>query len=107
MADLPGTTLRFRRTGGIFAGNVLETTVPADELPGELREVAAALDDIAASRAPDRAPFPDGYQYELVVERGRPAQRLIVGAGALPAELRPLVTYLERRATDERGGPSR
>lgn len=90
--------LSFRRSGGLFAGNVLATTVPIDE---ELEPLLERADLPAlAERSPIRGPGADVYQYELVLEGEGPPRRVIVQQTAVPDELRPLIEWLERRATE-------
>jgi hypothetical protein len=103
VAEAPAVRVRFRRTGGLFAGNALETTVSADELPAELQALAEELSAEALAQGPASVSRgADRYQYEFVVEGGASPQRAVVGDAAMPERLRPLVAFLERRATDER-----
>lgn len=107
MAEPRGLRLTFRRTGGLFAGNVLQTTVTEDELSepeaAELGELLGRVDiDDLAARAPIRGTGADRYQYDLTVQRGGQGRRVIVSGGAIPDELAPLIDWLERRATEER-----
>lgn len=107
VAEPGGLRLTFRRTGGLFAGNVLQTTVIEQELSdaqgAELGELLGPVDiDQLAARSPIRGPGADRFQYDLTVERGGQGRRVIVSAGAVPDELAPLIDWLERRATQER-----
>lgn len=101
--------IRFRRTGGLFAGDRLETTVDLDELPEEEadrleRDLSEVDLDELARASPVRGPGADAYQYDLTVERGGEVRELTVGETALPPELRRLVERLTRRAGEERRG---
>jgi hypothetical protein len=101
VAEPAGLRLSFRRSGGIFAGNVLATTVPID---AELKPLVERADLPAlAERSPITGPGADVYQYELVLEGEGPPQRVIVHQTVVPDELRPLIERLERRAEQERG----
>jgi len=73
-----------------------------DAEAAELAELLRGL-DVAALRAAagSAAPVPDGYRYELTVDRGQGREELSFGPGALPPELRPVIRALERRALDE------
>jgi hypothetical protein len=99
--DVPaGLRLSFRRSGGLFAGNVLVTSVSVDE---ELAPLVAEADlPKLAERSPIRGPGADVYQYELVLEGDGPPRRVVVQQTAVPDELRPLIERLERRAEAER-----
>ena len=100
MAEPAGLRLSFRRSGGLFAGNVLATSAPVDDELAPLVERANL--PALAERSPISGPGADVYQYELVLEDDRPPQRVIVQQTAVPDELRPLIERLERRAEDER-----
>lgn len=106
MDEPAATRVRFRRTGGLFAGNVLETSLDEQQLASpeaaELHRLIAAVDlaELAA-RSPIRARGADRYQYELEVDHGGERRHVIVSDGAIPDDLRALVTLLERRANEE------
>jgi hypothetical protein len=102
-----GRRVTLRRTGGLFAGNVLQTTVAEEELSApHAAELAALLApvDVAslAARSPIAGTGADRYQYDLAVEQGGETRRIIAPDGAVPEQLAPLVDWLERRATAER-----
>jgi hypothetical protein len=107
VTESAGPRLSFRRTGGLFAGNVLATSVAPEELDDEpARELEQLLGqtDVAslAEQSPMRGRGADTYQYELVVEEDDEPRQVIVDQTAIPEELRPLIDWLERRAEDER-----
>ena len=95
-----------RRTGGL-AGMRLEVTVDLATEPsgaGGLAELLGDVDVPALGRrgaAGGQAPVPDGFRYELILvgEGGR--EELSFGDTTMPAELRPVIRLLERRALDE------
>lgn len=104
MAD---ARIRFRRSGGLFAGDRLETSIELAELPQEeaadLEHDLAAVDlDALARGSPLRGRGADAYQYDLTVERGGETRDVTVAETAVPAELRPLIDRLTRRAAKER-----
>ncbi len=100
MAEPAGLRLSFRRSGGLFAGNVLATSVSVDE---ELAPLVSQADlPGLAERSPISGPGADTYQYELVLEGDGPPRRVVVQQTAVPDELRPLIDWLERRAEAER-----
>lgn len=106
MAEPDATHLRFRRTGGVFAGNVLEISLGERELssPGaaELRALVTSADLAdAARRSPIRGTGADRYQYELEVDCAGERRHVIASDGAVPHDLRPLVQLLERWAAGE------
>ncbi len=110
MAEPGGLRLTFRRTGGLFAGNVLETTVSEEELSeAEAAEVGELLGPVDLGALAARSPIPasgaDRYQYELAVRRAGQDRRVTVSDGAVPDELAPLIDWLQRRATQERERP--
>jgi hypothetical protein len=101
-----------RRTGGL-AGMRLEVSVDLASDPaaaGGLAELLREVDVPALRRrATEGGRVPDGFRYELVLvgEEGR--EELAFGDTTMPAELRPVVRVLERRALDElraRRGPA-
>lgn len=99
--------IEFRRSGGLFAGNQLETVLELGELPpGERRELSEALArldlDALARRSPLRGKGADAYQYDVTVDDGRTRRTVTATATAVPPELRQLVELLERRALDQR-----
>ena len=109
MPELGGRRVTLRRTGGLFAGNVLQTTVAEDELPAaQAAELAALLGPVdlgaLAARSPIAGTGADRYQYDIAVEQGGETRRIVAPDSAVPAQLAPLVDWLERRATQERKG---
>ncbi len=102
---MPGyRCIALRRTGGLTAMR-LEVEVDlrsGDPASAELSELLRGLDVVAAGAgAASGPPVPDGYRYELTVDRGDGRQELSFGDGAMPPELRPVIRLLERRALDE------
>ena len=95
--------LSFRRSGGLFAGNVLATSVAVGEELAPLVERANL--GTLAERSPITGPGADVYQYELVLEGEGPPRRVLVQQTAVPDELKPLIEWLERRAEQERARP--
>jgi hypothetical protein len=89
------------RSGGLLPTGDLAITVStsdAAELAGYVDR--AGVEQLAA-RSPLRSRGADMYTYELVVQRGEERYQIEVD-GALPEEMRPLVRWLEQRATAER-----
>ena len=108
MTEPGARRVTLRRTGGLFAGNVLQATVAEEELSAaQAAELAALLApvDVAAlaARSPIAGTGADRYQYDVAVEQGGETRRIIAPDGAMPAQLAPLVEWLERRATAARG----
>ena len=102
---MPGyRRIALRRTGGLTAMR-LEVEVDlrsGDPASTELAALLQGLDVAAAgARAASAPPVPDGYRYELTVDRGDGRQELSFEDGAMPPELRPVIRVLERRALDE------
>jgi hypothetical protein len=101
--------LKLRRTGGLIAGNELETSISPDQLDRDdaslLAEVSEKVDlaDLAA-RSPIRGPGADMYQYELTLEGPGDRHQVIVQGGEIPPQLRALIEMLEARAEAERAG---
>ncbi len=108
MAEEKPLRLIFRRTGGLFAGNQLETSATDDELgEADLRMVRASLAEADIEDLAARSPIaggPDSYQYDLTVERPEGDARVVVAERELPPSLRPLIKLLEERAEAERRG---
>ena len=97
--------LRFRRSGGIFAGNQLVLEVDQRELD---EEAAAALRRVLEGEGLARfaqlarqGVGADEYQYDLTVRRGEEVISLRFDDSRLPPELAPLVHALEERAESE------
>jgi hypothetical protein len=94
------------RTGGLFAGGELSTSVSSVDLDDESREalehhIERADFEQLAQRSPITGPGADMYQYEVTVERGGRRSSVVVSQTAVPDSLRPLVEWLEQRAIDE------
>ena len=93
-----------RRTGGL-AGMRLEVTVDLRSDPSGARGLAELLQDVDVMELTRRAAadtqVADGYRYDLTLvgESGR--EELSFADAAVPAELRPVIRLLERRALDE------
>ena len=103
MAKPEGTRFSLRRTGGLIGGRAIEASVAEEELSDEeRRRVSAALESVdldgLAKSSPLRGPAADAYQYELVLERGAEAKRVVVSGRHPPEQLRPLIEVLEHRA---------
>lgn len=94
--------IRLRRTGGV-AGIVTEATVDTADLdPAEADSVLAALagadlDTHAAAAPPPPGP-PDTFRYDLEVRMGSATRTVELSDREIPAQLRPLVDELVRRA---------
>jgi hypothetical protein len=91
------------RSGGLLPTGNLEITASTAAPDGaQLAEYVeqAGVEQLAA-RSPMRSRGADMYAYELVVQRGGERYQIEVD-GALPEEMRPLVRWLEQRATAER-----
>lgn len=96
-------TVTFRRTGGLFAGNVLTASVSLRDLDQAQRaDLQHHLDqaDLAAlaERSPIRGAGADTYQYDIVVDDGARRSQVVVAQTAVPDSLRPLIDWLEQRA---------
>jgi hypothetical protein len=98
--------IHFQRTGG-FAGAAARRscTVDAGSLPapeaGELRDLVQAADVAALAShesARSASARPDAFRYRLVVDSGGEQHTLEFGDSDLPASLRPLVSWLTKRA---------
>jgi len=100
-------TVSFRRTGGLFAGNVLAASVSVDNLGDAEQETLrryleqADLESLA-ERSPITGPGADTYQYNITVDDGTKRSEVTVTQTAVPDNLRPLIEWLERRATRPR-----
>ena len=93
----------FRRTGGLFAGSVLATSVSAADLDSSARESLQRCLEQAdlgalAERSPITGPGADMYQYDIVLEHGGRRSQVVVAQTAVPDDLRPLVEWLEHHA---------
>jgi hypothetical protein len=100
-------TVSFRRTGGLFAGNVLVASVSVDDLDDAQREVLQShleQADLAAlaERSPITGPGADIYQYDIAVDDGARRSQVVVAQTAVPEHLRPLLEWLEQRASRRR-----
>jgi hypothetical protein len=97
----------FRRTGGLFAGNVLVASVAVDDLDDAQGETLRRYLDQAdletlAERSPITGPGADTYQYTITVDDGAKRSDVTVTQTAVPDTLRPLIEWLEQRATRAR-----
>ena len=94
--------LKFRRSGGIFAGNTLELEVDQSDLDeAETTALARVIEGPGPERfseLPSQGAGADEYQYDLTFERGGDALALRFDESRLPPELAPLVDALEKRA---------
>ncbi|EQD86081.1 hypothetical protein A8924_5396 [Saccharopolyspora erythraea NRRL 2338] len=98
--------MALQRTGGLFAGAELTTSVRSADLDDESREalerhIEQAGFEQLAQRSPITGPGADMYQYEVTLERGGRRSSVVVSQTAVPDSLRPLVEWLEQRAIDE------
>jgi len=97
----------FCRSGGLLAGNELETTVSTTDLDEQARTTLeghleqADVEQLAV-RSPILGRGADMYQYDLTIERGARRVHLVVSQTAIPEKLRPLVRWLEQRAAERR-----
>ena len=97
--------LKFRRTGGLYAGNPLEVELTGSDLEPEEQAAwskiseSGVLDDAGASSAPPMGA--DEYQYDLVVTTAGEEKPLRFTESTVPEELGPLVRALEQRAEDD------
>ena len=98
--------LKFRRTGGLFAGNPLELELSGSDLDPEEQAAwskiseSGVLDEAAAAGA--GAPMgADEYQYDLVVTTAGGEKPLHFTESTVPEEMGALVRSLEQRAEDE------
>jgi len=99
--------VEFWRSGGIVAGNRLETAVdldePTDGQAAELSELLGQVDLAAlAQRSPLRGRGADSYQYDLTVDDGGEIVHVTLDGTEVPSELRPVIKRLESRAIEER-----
>lgn len=97
-------TVSFRRTGGLFAGNVLTTSVSLNDLDDAQRaDLQHRLDQadlaVLAGRSPIKGAGADTYQYDIIVDDGAQRSEVVVAQTAVPDTLRPLIDWLEQRAT--------
>jgi hypothetical protein len=93
----------FARTGGI-AGLTVTTEVDPTSSGEVVHEVQRVLDtvDLTALAARETGTgFPDGYRYDLAVERDGERVELRFWDGSVPDEIRPLVTLLTRQALNQ------
>ncbi len=109
MGEAHGRRLEFRRSGGIVAGNRLETSVDLDDAgDDEAAELAEMLErvDVAdlARRSPLRGSAADTYQYDLTVWRSGASEHVTIDQTQVPSELRAVIKRLENRAAEERRG---
>lgn len=105
-SEQTGLTVSFRRTGGLFAGNVLVASVSLDDLDLAQREdLQRYLDQADLAALAERSPITgagagaDTYQYDIAVDDGARRSEVVVTQTAVPAALRPLIDWLEQRAT--------
>ncbi|MGH4023591.1 MAG: protealysin inhibitor emfourin [Pseudonocardiaceae bacterium] len=100
-------TVSFRRTGGLFAGNVLAASVSVADLDDTQQEIlqrylAQADLEALAERSPITGPGADTYQYHITVDDGSKRSEVTVTQTAVPDSLCPLIEWLEQRATRPR-----
>lgn len=99
--------IQFVRTGG-FAGLRLSTEIDGDSLsPAELQNLREALDTAHFFTLPeqmiDDTVGADRFQYEITVDEGDRQHTIVASESALPEEVQPLVSQLERLARSRRG----
>lgn len=96
--------IRFRQTGG-FAGLVKSAEIDTEQLPPAEAEQLASLVtqthffELPEPRATAR---PDEEQYTLAIESGGRSRELHLGRLSVPAQLKPLVDQLTKRAQYEK-----
>jgi hypothetical protein len=93
--------IELTRSGG-FAGLGRSVSLsPHDLDDGEATEIEHLLDGIDARALQARGALgpgrPDGFQYDLTVERGGDTHRFTVRDGAIPPEVEPLIERLSER----------
>jgi hypothetical protein len=97
--------IALRRTGGLAAMRLEVEVDLTREEPGaaELAQLLGAVDLAALAPPPagGGGAVPDGYHYDLTLAGEDGPHELAFDAGGVPAELRPVVRALERRALDE------
>lgn len=96
----------FRQTGG-FAGLAKAVEIDTETLdPGERERVESLVERSGVFDLPEPPGIgsPDRESYAIRVESGARSRTLHVSAGALPEELKPLVRFLQGRATYEKRG---
>lgn len=96
-----GFNITLRQTGG-FAGLTREVTLDSRELAEDERGKLSGL--IAQSGVftvvvETTAPFPDGLNYELIVDGDAGRKSLSFHTGNCPKELLQLVDFLNERAS--------
>ncbi len=97
----------FRRSGGLAAFKPLETSVEiVDEHGEEASELARLLDeaDVPTLARQSRPPAPgaDQFEYTVTVESEDERHEVTLAQSQMPADLRPLIKRLERRAMEDR-----
>jgi hypothetical protein len=90
------------RSGG-FAGLSTHARVDAATLPpAEAAELSALLGRLDLADLAERAKIPvqgaDRFQYDLTIERGGARQHVCLAENAVPADLKPLLTWLLQHA---------
>src|SRR5262249_1545614 len=94
--------IRFTRSGGV-GGLLLSTTVDTDRLAApdviRLRELVEEAECFKLPpRIRSRQPQPDRFQYDLTSEDGSRQRAVTTDEDAMPASLRPLLTWLTQVA---------
>jgi hypothetical protein len=91
----------FERSGG-FMGRTINLDLELDELPEEeaanLRYLLKQADFFSLSPATTPRPARDDFQYSITVDQGDLRHTLHVSDMNAPADLRPLLHELSRRA---------
>jgi emfourin len=90
-----------KRTGG-FGGLVTSRSFDSDSLPTDdarrLTDLVSGLDFEALRHQPESTrSVPDAFQYDIAISRGAENLRLRVRDPDVPAELRPLISFVMQR----------
>jgi hypothetical protein len=94
--------IQFERSGG-FGGIRLAHSISADSLPTEERsKLAKLIEDAHFFDLPPvmraTGPSADQFQYKISLESERGKHEIQADESALPAELRPLIVWLQAAA---------
>jgi hypothetical protein len=99
--------ISFKRSGGFAALPAQQQSVElnTEELPDaqaqelkQLVEGAGPFDQLPQPRSANKVR--DGYQYEIVIEDGDAKQTIKTSDGAVPEQLRPLISRLGKEVNE-------
>jgi hypothetical protein len=96
--------IRFRQTGG-FAGLVKSAEIDTEQLPpAEAEQLTALVTQANFFELPEptAAARPDEEQYTIAIESGGRSRELHLGHLSIPAQLKPLVDRVAKRAQYEK-----